>query len=125
MESVSGLAFWSAVVALSAVGALARYLVDLLISRHAAARLPLGTFVVNATGACGLGVLTGAAVGHGARLLLGTALIGSYSTFSTWMWETLVLAEDGRGRAFALNVAGQTAVGLALVAGGWWVGALL
>lgn len=122
---MSGVPFWIAVALLSAAGALVRYLVDVTVADRVGARFPIGTALVNLTGALALGVATGAAVGHGLMLLLGTALIGSYSTFSTWMWESLLLAEDGRGRAAAVNVAGQAVLGIAVAATGWWLGAAL
>ena len=42
-----------------------------------------------------LGLFAGLALHGDALLLAGTALLGSYTTFSTWMFETHRLAEDG------------------------------
>jgi len=39
-----------------------------------------------------------------AALIIGTATIGSYTTFSTWMFETDRLAESGALRAAAVNL---------------------
>jgi CrcB protein len=72
-----------------------------------------------------LGFLAGTGVGHGAYAILGVGLVGSYTTFSTWMLETLWLAEDGRSSAAAANVALQLGLGLAAAAGGWAIGAAL
>jgi fluoride exporter len=98
------------------------------VSLRAGGRFPLGTLAVNVSGSLAAGVVAGAAVSHGASVLLGAGFIGSYSTFSTWIYETLLLAEDGRGRAAAVNVAAQAAqaaLGLAAAGAGWAIGAAL
>ena len=58
-------------------------------------------------------------------LLLGTALLGSFTTFSTWMLETEGLREGREGGMAAANVAISLALGLAAVALGWAVGAAI
>lgn len=122
---MSGPMLWAGVLAFSGAGALARFLVDAAISPRAGGRLPWGTMVVNLTGAFALGVVTGLALRHGTSLLFGTALLGSYTTFSTWMLETLLLTEDGRHTSAAVNVLAQTAAGIVLAAAGWGLGAAL
>jgi len=122
---VSGPALWVWVAVLSGAGAILRFVVDAAISPRLGGRFPYGTLLVNLTGAFALGVLTGLGVSHGVSLLVGAALVGSYSTFSTWMLETLLLAEDGRSAAAAVNVLAQAAAGVALAAAGWALGAAL
>jgi len=101
---VSFVALWLAVGALGGLGALARFLLDALVSTSAGTRFPLGTLLVNLSGALVLGVLVGVALSGDAYLLAGTAVIGSYTTFSTWMLESHRLAEDGRRWLFSANV---------------------
>jgi CrcB protein len=112
------------VALLSGLGAVARLAVDTAVTRRLGGRFPWGTLTVNLTGAAALGVLAGVATGRGVSLLVGTALLGSYTTFSTWMVDTLALAEGG-GRRAAANVVVQTAAGAALAAAGWALGAAL
>jgi fluoride exporter len=116
---------WIGVALLGGVGALARFLVDRTISVRGARAFPTGTLVVNASGALILGGLTGAALSGGALLLAGTATIGSYTTFSTWMLETHRLGEDGELAAGALNIAVSLLAGLAAVAFGRLIGEAL
>jgi CrcB protein len=116
------LALWLAVGALGGLGALARFLLDGLVSANTGARFPLGTLLVNLSGALVLGVLVGLSLGTDAYLLTGTAVIGSYTTFSTWMLESHRLAEDGRAPLFAANVLGSLALGLGAAALGHLLG---
>ncbi|MBX5468657.1 MAG: fluoride efflux transporter CrcB [Thermoleophilaceae bacterium] len=118
-------AAWLGVAAAGGVGALARFLLDGAVSLRAGSRLPLGTLVVNVSGALALGLLSGASVGGSALLVAGTGALGSYTTFSTWMLETQRLAEDGEGRAALANVAVSLAAGLAAAALGRTLGAAL
>jgi fluoride exporter len=99
-------------------GAIARFLLDGTVGRRLGRDFPLGTLAVNLTGAFVLGVLAGAALSGDAYRIAGTGFVGAYTTFSTWMLETHRLAEDGRFRAAALNVAVSLALGLPIA----WLG---
>lgn len=116
-------ALWLGVGVLGGLGAIGRFLLDALVSTSAAARFPLGTLLVNLSGALVLGVLAGVALKGDAYLLAGTAVIGSYTTFSTWMLESHRLAEDGRRRLLAANVALSLLLGLGAAALGRLLGA--
>jgi CrcB protein len=110
------LPLWIAVAALGGLGALARFALDAAVSERGGSGFPLGTLAVNLTGAFALGVLRGAGVGGDALLLAGTATLGSYTTFSTWMLESERLGEDGQGSRLALNLAVSSVAGLAVAA---------
>jgi CrcB protein len=115
---VSGVAVWVGVGALGGIAATARFLVDEAIAARVTARLPLGTLAVNVSGSLVVGVLAGASVHGRAYLLTGVAVLGSYTTFSTWMLESRTLASEGRPGALAalVNVAASLALGVAAVA---------
>ena len=84
---------------------------------------PLGTLAVNLTGAFTLGLLVGAGVqGYLLLLLVGVAALGSYTTFSTWMFESHRLGEDGERRLAAANLAVSLAAGLVAALAGWALG---
>jgi fluoride exporter len=104
---------WVGVAALGGVGALGRFLLDREIGLRTGARFPVGTLAVNATGALLLGLLSGLALQGDALLLAGTATLGSYTTFSTWMLETHRLAEDTELGGALLNVLLSLALGIA------------
>lgn len=103
---------------LGGLGAIARFLVDSAVTSRVARELPIGTFVVNVTGALLLGLLVGSALSSDALRLAGTGLIGSYTTFSTWVFESHRLAEEGETRPSALNLVGSLVAGLFVA----WVG---
>jgi CrcB protein len=109
---------WAAVGGLGGVGALTRYLLDAAVSARTGGRFPAGTLAVNLTGAVVLGLLAGLALHGRALLLAGTALIGSFTTFSTWLFETHRLAEDGERRAAVANVAVSLVLGVLAAAAG-------
>jgi CrcB protein len=93
------------------VGAIGRFVLDATISECIGRDFPFGTLTVNATGALLLGLLTGLAVSGNLLVLAGTATLGSYTTFSTWMLETHRLAEGSETRRAVLNVVVSLAVG--------------
>ncbi|MFE3329889.1 fluoride efflux transporter CrcB [Streptomyces sp. NPDC059176] len=108
---------WPAVVLGAAVGAPLRYLTDRAVQLRHDSVFPWGTFVVNAAGCFVLGVLAGAAVpSHSAVFaLVGTGLCGALTTYSTFSYETLRLAERGWTFLAAMNVAASMLVGLGAV----------
>ena len=117
---------WTGVVLIGGAGSVARFLVDGAVASAAARRdFPYGTLVVNISGAVILGVLTGLALGHDQALLAGTAAVGSYTTFSTWMLETQRHVEERQHRTAFLNVTVSLALGVAAAALGRLIGAHL
>lgn len=93
-------------------GAIARFLLDGAVHARLSRGFPYGTLVVNLLGAFGLGALVGASVGSQAYRLLGAALLGSFTTFSTWMLESHRLAEEGELRGGMVNLLASLAAGL-------------
>jgi CrcB protein len=116
---------WIGVALVGGAGAVARFLVDAAIGGRFGRSFPLGTFVINISGSFVLGLLTGLTLTGNALIIAGTATIGSYTTFSTWMLETHRLAEDGAFRSAFLNVAMSVIVGFGAVALGRTIGAHL
>jgi len=116
---------WCAVVIIGGAGSVLRFLVDRAVAARSGRGFPFGTLVINLSGALILGFLTGLALSKDQALLAGTAAVGSYTTFSTWMFETERLAEDRElGRAGA-NVVASLVLGVAAAALGKWIGGLL
>jgi CrcB protein len=116
-------------VALAAsLGAVCRYLLDLLVQHRHDQSFPWGTLAINVTGSLVLGLVTGWSLHAGLprvpTTVLGVGLLGGYTTWSTYLWETFALAESGaRGQA-ALNLVGSLAAGLLAAAAGLGLAAL-
>lgn len=100
-------------------GAVARVAVSGAVQRWApAAVFPYGTLAVNVGGCLAIGVLGALAEMHGflsprARLFLVLGFLGSFTTFSTFGHETMMLALEARPLAAMANVAAQVVAGLA------------
>lgn len=116
---------WVGVAALGGFGALARFGLTLLVADRFHPHLPVGTLLVNLSGAFLLGFLAGAAVEGDARLIFGAGLLGAYTTFSTWMVETQRIEEAGRRRIAVTNVVLSIVLGLGAAALGHAIGAQL
>jgi CrcB protein len=119
---MNGVGIWFWVAFAGAAGAVVRFVVDGQVLARTGGRLPWGTALINLSGAFVLGLIAGSAPSHAFALIVGTGFLGAYTTFSTWMLETLLLGELGRTNAAVLNVAGQLAAGLALAGLGFALG---
>ena len=119
---------WVLVGVAGAVGAPLRYVVDTVVSDRSGGTFPFGTMVVNVSGSFVLGVVTGLAMYHGLsrppRVVLGTGLMGAYTTFSTFSFETLQLVEEGGARSAVANVGASVVAGTLAAAGGLALAAL-
>lgn len=110
------------VIVAGTIGAVARYLVSAAVQRRADPDLPLGTAAVNLTGALSLGFVVGLGV-DGNALAASGGLLAGFTTYSTWMVETVALLGEGRTgwRRAAVDLFGLMAAGI-LVA---WLGLVL
>lgn len=115
-------AAWVAFLIAAGLGAPARYLVDGWVQDRTEGDFPWGTLIVNVTGCLVLGFLTGLGLYHGLgatpRTVIGTGGMGAYTTFSTFSWETVALAESGEVVQAARYVAASLLVGLLAAAAG-------
>jgi CrcB protein len=103
-----------------ALGALARYGLEGVVSRRSPGAFPWGTFVVNVTGAFVLGFLftlmtERLETAPWLRSTMTIGFLGAYTTFSTLAFESYRLGEDGAWALAAANVLGSMAAGLVAV----------
>lgn len=113
---------WIGVVLIGGAGAVARFALDTSVVSRMGREFPYGTLVVNLTGALLLGLVAGLTLSSHEALLAGTAAVGSYTTFSTWMFETQRLDEERQHVPAALNIAISIVFGVAAAALGKWIG---
>ena len=108
-------------------GAILRYLMSGWIQGFAGtSSFPLGTLGVNAIGCLLIGVLGGLAdnadlPSQSARLLLVVGMLGSFTTFSTFGYDTLTLMRAGQFGTSFLNVVAQVLIGVTAVWAGYAV----
>lgn len=111
-----------AVAAAGALGAACRYVVDGVVQDRVEGVFPWGTWLINVSGSLALGFLAGLGLYHGLpetpRTIIGTGFLGGYTTFSTLMFESVRLFEDGSRYESVLNIVGSLAAGLAAAAAG-------
>ena len=102
------------------LGALSRYWVEGIVSRRFPGVFPLGTFVVNVSGAFALGLLFTLMterfmISPQLRTATTIGFLGAYTTFSTLSFETLRLIQDGAYLAAVANGLGTMVIGLGAV----------
>jgi CrcB protein len=108
------------------IGASARYLIGGWVYRYLPATFPYATLLINVSGCLGIGLLAAlveerAFLGPGARLFWMIGVLGGYTTFSTFGYETMALLREGGYAGAFVNVAGQVLLGLLAV----WLGAVI
>ena len=110
-----------------AIGAVARYLLGGAVHRLIPGFFPYGTFVVNVIGCLAFGLVVGLAesrlvIGPGARAFVLIGVLGGFTTFSSFIFESFELVRGGQMIAVAANVAGQVIVGFVALWAGYAVG---
>lgn len=111
-------------IALGAVvGASARYFLSTYIGRHFSTIFPYGTLLINITGSLILGFFLVYAservlVDPRWRLLVAVGFCGSYTTFSSYAFESFALMEQGQWMLMGLNILSSNALCLAGVFAG-------
>jgi CrcB protein len=106
------------------IGSVLRYTLSMSIGRWSGQGFPWGTLAVNAAGCCAIGFLAWAFAGPWAgrdewRATIVVGLLGGFTTFSAFSWESLRLAQTGHWGAAAGYVLATNALCLA----GAWLGA--
>src|SRR5258708_17202415 len=94
-----------------AIGAPLGCITDRLLQGRHASRFPWGTFTANVAGCVLLGLLVALPASHAIQVLLGTGLCGALTTYSTFSYETLVLAKSGARTMALLNVGASVLAG--------------
>ncbi|MDA0323021.1 MAG: fluoride efflux transporter CrcB [Verrucomicrobia bacterium] len=103
------------------VGSILRYGLGELV--HSSLRVPAGTLAVNVIGCLLIGVVGGwyenhSFLGHSARLFLMVGILGGFTTFSAFGYETMHLARNRELAIAMANILLQVALGLVAV----WIG---
>jgi len=118
---------WVAVMLGGAVGTAARHAVNLAAARLISAPVPWATAIVNMVGSLAIGVLAGALAGERlsmspfTRTFVFVGILGGFTTFSSFMLDSLTLMHADMPFKAVLNLAGQLVLGLALTVAGYYL----
>jgi fluoride exporter len=120
---------WFGISAAGALGAVLHYLVDGVVHDRTSGRFPFGILVVNVAGCLvaglAMGLLETGVVSPDTKLLLGTGFAGSFTTMSTYTYETVALAEHDLVPQSVVYLVGSVAAGLLAAGIGLVVGSHL
>jgi fluoride exporter len=109
---------YMAIALAGSAGAVLRYVLAVLIGRWNI-RFPLATFVINISGSLFLGWFLTYVGRHNisdtTRLAIGVGFVGAYTTFSTYMYESNRLIDEGAGLVATANLVGSLVVGILAV----------
>lgn len=112
-----------------ALGSVARYVLSAAVQASAQSNYPWGTMAVNVLGCLVIGFVSALAAAHGMispglKLLLATGFCGGFTTFSTFMQETLTLTSTGNATTALLYIVASVAMGFMAAAAGMAIGRL-
>jgi len=102
-----------------AVGALVRYLLSGFVQQRVDSDLPVGTLAVNLSGAFLIGIVAGTDGLQTSATLIMTGFLGGFTTFSTWMIETIRLGIPPLRSRALFNLTITLIAGVALAAAGY------
>lgn len=106
-------------------GGLCRFQLGKVISQKSNTAFPIGTFIINITGALLLGILTSIEAGDRTYLLLGDGFLGAYTTFSTFMYEGFNLFQGNEKLNAFAYILGTLFLGIIGYVSGYALGKLL
>ena len=95
-----------------ALGSLVRFLLGNIISKRYKFAFPMGTFLINISGALLLGVVSRLHMDKNIYLLFGDGFLGAYTTFSTFMYEGFNLFHDRKVLNATVYIIGSILIGL-------------
>jgi fluoride exporter len=95
-----------------ALGSLARYRLGKVVTEKSNTTFPIGTFIINISGAILLGLVSSLDASRNMYLLLGDGFLGAYTTFSTFMYEGFNLFQENEKLNAFIYVLGSLLIGI-------------
>lgn len=112
------------------LGANLRYWIGDWAAQRFGSGFPYGTMIINLTGSFLLGLIVSMSMEHfiidpRLRLLLTIGFLGSYTTFSTYAYESIALISQGQWGLGLFNLLGSSLLGALFAVLGIWLGKVL
>lgn len=108
-----------------AIGTVLRFVIYQFADRHLNHSYPWGTIIVNLLGSFLIGVLWSyfdkSSISPAMRVFLFIGILGSFTTFSTFAFDNLSLAQEGAFRVMAINILLNNVLGIGLCFVGYYV----
>ncbi len=127
--TLSSIAFTGLIGLAGAMGALMRYVLGRFVAERISSSFPLGTMLINVSGAFLIGLIFVTASLHlissSVQVVLATGFLGGYTTFSTMSWEGVQLIRGGNRWTSVLYLGGTVALGLLAVVLGFGLGRVI
>jgi CrcB protein len=127
--TLSSIAFTGLIGLAGAMGALMRYILGRFVAERISSSLPLGTMLINVSGAFLIGLIFVIASRHlissSVQAVLATGFLGGYTTFSTMSWEGVQLMRGGSPWTSVLYLGGTVTLGLLAVILGFGLGRVI
>ena len=127
MGAMGAMGALGAVAVGGALGSLARHGVNSAVAYFFGRPVPFATAAVNLLGSAAVGVLAGLlasgrlTMAPTMRAFVFVGILGGFTTFSSFMLDTLALAQSGQASLAMSNVVAQTVVGLIAVFAGYYL----
>ena len=112
-----------AIAVAGGLGAALRLIADGVVRSTLGSRLPWGTLLINIVGSAGLGVLLGSGAGSQTLSVIGTGLLGGFTTFSTASFESAALILGKRWVGATFYAVGTLVISVAAAALGYFLAA--
>lgn len=107
-----------------AIGSVIRYIIGGLDYKYSSGVFPISTLVVNVTGSLAIGFLWGLfdrfTISPNTRIFIFIGILGGYTTFSTFSFETFNLMRDGEYRIAIFNVLFSIVLSIVAVFAGYF-----
>ncbi len=95
-----------------ALGGVTRFTVGAKISEKSKSNIPIGTFIINITGALLLGIISSIGINEKMYALFGDGFLGAYTTFSTFMYEGFNLFQDNEKMNASIYILSSLVLGV-------------
>lgn len=104
-----------------AIGSIVRYEIGKMVSKNSKFKIPVGTIIVNITGALLLGIVSRLSKSEVFYLFFAEGFLGAYTTFSTFMYEGFHIIKNNEILNVLIYIVGTIILGLVFFILGYYI----